>query len=501
MSATEPAHPILKLAEKEREANRLGEAAHHYREYLLASPADADATCWLGYCLWKMGDLKGGIAHYEQGAKLAPSWGGIHNCLGLIHRQRGDDEAAQREFRMAIKLSPRMGEAHANLGELLWDRGRSTEATDHLRKAVEYEPEDAEMYSSLGELLTEQDCFVEATLVLREAIRLDPDLLPAHTNLARALSLRDMHDEAEAALTIAFDLSPNDASLWSRLGSLRWMAKRYDDAKKAAEAALSRDPKLPYPWFLLGEIAARNGDTGTALKHYQHYLTVDPDDTEGVALKLAHLGLDAVPDKAPEQYMQQLYAKRANYWDETMDEAEPYRGPIMVAQALESVLGLASGLDILDAGCGTGLCGPRLRPRARRLDGVDLSVHMIEKARERNMYDELIIGDLETTMLARPRQYDVVASAATLIHFGDLAGPLRAAATALRPGGWMAFTAFPHRGEGVAMLPFSCHAHSEGHIRERADAAGFDVVSIAEDIHEHQEGKPVTGLIVLLQRR
>ena len=39
------------------------------------------------------------------------------------------------------------------------------------------------------------------------------------------------------------------------------------------------------------------------------------------------------------------------------------------------------GERVLDAGCGTGLCGPLLRPYAKRLVGVDLSSGMLERAR------------------------------------------------------------------------------------------------------------------------
>ena len=38
-------------------------------------------------------------------------------------------------------------------------------------------------------------------------------------------------------------------------------------------------------------------------------------------------------------------------------------------------------LDVLDAGCGTGLCGPLIAPYARRLVGVDLSAKMLAHAR------------------------------------------------------------------------------------------------------------------------
>ena len=49
-------------------------------------------------------------------------------------------------------------------------------------------------------------------------------------------------------------------------------------------------------------------------------------------------------------------------------------------------------LDVLDAGCGTGLCGPLVAPYARRLAGVDLSEGMLAHAKEKNVYDELIEG-------------------------------------------------------------------------------------------------------------
>ena len=44
---------------------------------------------------------------------------------------------------------------------------------------------------------------------------------------------------------------------------------------------------------------------------------------------------------------------------------------------------------ILDAGCGTGLCGPLVAPHAQRLTGVDLSAGMLAQASEKGVYDEL----------------------------------------------------------------------------------------------------------------
>src|SRR5712691_3224590 len=59
---------------------------------------------------------------------------------------------------------------------------------------------------------------------------------------------------------------------------------------------------------------------------------------------------------------------------ETHLAALDYRAPQLVASAMRRRLGEpCASLDVLDAGCGTGLCAEGLRPFARRFVGVDLS--------------------------------------------------------------------------------------------------------------------------------
>src|SRR5262249_33608398 len=65
-------------------------------------------------------------------------------------------------------------------------------------------------------------------------------------------------------------------------------------------------------------------------------------------------------------------------------------------------------LDILDAGCGTGLCGPLLKPAARSLIGVDLSPKMLDKARALSIYDRLVTVDAVAFMAENPDAFDVV---------------------------------------------------------------------------------------------
>ena len=115
-------------------------------------------------------------------------------------------------------------------------------------------------------------------------------------------------------------------------------------------------------------------------------------------------------------------------------------------------------LDVLDAGCGTGLCGPLLVPYARRLVGVDLSEGMLALAKEKHVYDALIKERVDGSH-ARPLcSFDVIVSADTLVYFGDLGSVVAAAAAALRPNGLFIFT-LEHAVGAVADINWRLELH------------------------------------------
>ncbi len=83
-------------------------------------------------------------------------------------------------------------------------------------------------------------------------------------------------------------------------------------------------------------------------------------------------------------------------------------------------------------GCGTGLCGPLLRASLRAARRCRSSAQMVERARARQCYDELVVEELSAFMRSRPRLFDAIVSADTLVYFGALEEPLSAAHGALK---------------------------------------------------------------------
>jgi predicted TPR repeat methyltransferase len=95
---------------------------------------------------------------------------------------------------------------------------------------------------------------------------------------------------------------------------------------------------------------------------------------------------------------------------------------------------------LLDAGCGTGLFGELVRPLLQRLDGVDLSPKMLERAQARKVYDALFEAELTDFLSANISVYDGISCVDTLCYFGDLGRVVRATLSSLKPKGWFVFT-------------------------------------------------------------
>jgi predicted TPR repeat methyltransferase len=159
-------------------------------------------------------------------------------------------------------------------------------------------------------------------------------------------------------------------------------------------------------------------------------------------------------------------------------------------------------LDVLDAGCGTGLCGPLIRPHARRLVGVDLSGGMLAQAGLRGGYDELVEAELAAWLRAGSSAWDIVLSADTLIYFGELVPVLSATHAALRPGGWLAFTLEALVGESdrVELAASGRYRHSRACIERALEAAGFRESVIVGESLRKELGTQVAGWVVLARK-
>jgi predicted TPR repeat methyltransferase len=166
-------------------------------------------------------------------------------------------------------------------------------------------------------------------------------------------------------------------------------------------------------------------------------------------------------------------------------------------------------LDMLDLGCGTGLCGPLIRPYARRLSGVDLSAGMLRKARDTGLYDKLIQAEITRFLGDCGRDFDVVVSSDVLVYFGRLEEVFAGVARVLRQGGRLIFTVEHLKdgdleaGEGgdLRLNPHGRYSHRERYVRAALGATGLEAETIRYAMLRMEREAPVDGLAVAARKR
>ena len=208
-----------------------------------------------------------------------------------------------------------------------------------------------------------------------------------------------------------------------------------------------------------------------------------------------------MPARASDEYIRDVFNRFAATFDERLTGLK-YSAPALVVESVGAELGEPQAqFAVLDAGCGTGLCGAGIRPFAKRLTGVDLSSKMLAKAQERNLYDELIESELTEYLLRSPQSFDVIISADTLIYFGDLTSVLTAAAAALRPKGRFVFTLEKAESEnapdGFRLEHHGRYAHTSEYVRDVIKHAGLKLSSMRETVLRTEGRKPVDGWVAI----
>ncbi len=158
-------------------------------------------------------------------------------------------------------------------------------------------------------------------------------------------------------------------------------------------------------------------------------------------------------------------------------------------------------LDVIDLGCGTGLCGPLFRDLAATLTGVDLSSKMIDKARDRLVYDNLIVGDVMPALQSGDARYDLAIATDVFIYIGNLAPVFEACAMALNTNGLFAFSIEgAEEGTSYTLRTSGRYAHSVGYIQSLAQVSGFKETAVEQVVVRKEQGVSLSGYIFVLTR-
>ncbi len=407
---------------------------------------------------------------YEQLIKAVPEHPDVLHFYGILKHQMGDTDAGVEMIRESIERAPDYADFHINLGNIFVRCGRVDDGRQ------EYEA----------------------------ALRLRPDSPQAWNNMGSIHRFHKREADAEAAYRRALELDPTMVGALNNLGHIYWDRKDYEESTRLFCAAIGIDQKDPTAYKMLGMVYYTQGMPDKAAEAFKQWVDADPDNPAAHHHYAACRG-EAAPERASDDYVRYTFDRFAESFEEQLQSRLHYRAPALLEQAFAGRLDEAARqYDILDAGCGTGLCGPLMAPWARRLDGVDLSGGMLAQARAKGCYDQLEEAELTHWLDSHATSYDVVISADTLCYFGPLEAVTAAALAALRPGGTLGYTVErivdPEPGEDSRLSPSGRYQHTANYLSATLEGAGFVNIDIQQAHLRTEGGKPVEGLVVLADR-
>jgi predicted TPR repeat methyltransferase len=272
-------------------------------------------------------------------------------------------------------------------------------------------------------------------------------------------------------------------------------------AAELFEQALERAPNWAVARFALGEAREKLGDLDAAARAFRETLVADPADAQGAMARLALIGRGETPGALPEAYVARLFDDYAPRFDKHLTKNLGYRAPALISEALGASAPGRRFVSALDLGCGTGLMAAPLRGRVDRLAGVDLSAAMIEKARERDAYDRLVISDALAMLGGEPpKTFDLIVAADALVYFGDLAPLFAAVVTALTADGLFAFSVETCEGGGFRLEPTMRFAHSRSYLETTAREVGLRPLLIHQASTRREAGRDAPGLLCVFER-
>ena len=422
--------------------------------------------------------------------------------LAILLQRRDQLAEAQAVFDRVLAQAPDHPRALHYAGVLAHQQGRRAEAAALIARSLALVPDEADWHSNLGIVHQEEGRLDDAAACYRRAIAIDPRHANARSNLGVVLKARGEMAAAEAAYRAAIAIDPAHIDAQTNLGILLNALGRTSEAAACYCRVITLRPRHREARRLLALAHAMLGERDAAVAVLEEWIGEEPDDPVARHMLAACTGR-AVPSRASDAFVEATFDSFAASFEAKLERLS-YRAPALVAASIEASGVQADGtLDVLDAGCGTGLCGRRLAPYARQLTGIDLSAGMLAIAALKQVYDDLARAELTAYLFSHPASFDLIVSADTLVYFGDLTAVIEAASRALRPGGHFVFT-LEHAtdaGAGVEsrLEVHGRYSHARPYVSRLLAAAGLAPEIVDAELRM-ESGVPVAGLVVRAMR-
>lgn len=479
-----------------RNLNDIDKAIIHYKTAIKIDPNNFAAENNLGIIFYQQDQFSESLKHYNRAININNNFIDAYFNRALVYFKLNNFDEATTDLEQVLILNPKHFEAHYQLALIKQTTGDLNTASNHYIKTLRINPNHSNAHNNFGAILKEKNKFNAAIKHCKKALVIDPNNFDAYYNLG-AIFLEQ--NKSEIALKYFMHLTQftKDFTVYYNLGVIYTNLVRATDAITYFLHALNLNPHNFATLLNLGALYLKIEDYVNAKKYYAAALEQEPTDSE-IQYILAAIDADMATAAAPEKYIKNLFDQYAPTFDKHL-AALNYKAPQIIFDAITSTITIVpNSLNILDLGCGTGLSGEKLRNLAKKLIGLDLAEQMLVKARAKNIYDELIVCDINKNF-ANIKDIDLIIAVDTLVYIGDLENIFLHAKKTLKNAGFFAFTLEQTNHFPYLLQKSARFAHSAKYITELAQKNNFHILFHNSVALRQQRNVAIMGYIYILK--
>jgi predicted TPR repeat methyltransferase len=248
---------------------------------------------------------------------------------------------------------------------------------------------------------------------------------------------------------------------------------------------------------MIGGCYASLGQLDKAIRYYEQALAIKPDYAVPQHMLNALTGNKST--EPPKEYVKNLFDDFAERFDDSLVQKLDYKLPFLMKELILKLDPTRSKFKkVIDLGCGTGLSGKGLRDISENLTGIDLSRNMVAIARELEVYDHLIEGDIFDTLSTSTEKYDLFIALDVFIYVGELTKFFKTVRDCCNKNAFFIFSIETQAGDGYSLLKSARYSHSEEYVLKTA-SDGFKLIESQKVSLRKERNSWIDGKIFILQ--
>ncbi len=384
----------------------------------------------------------------------------------------------------------------------LHENGELHQAIELYSKILDLFPDADLVLCNHGLACYELGQFAEAISSFTKASKLKPDDPDILLNLGLALKQNGMFAEAIESYNHALELSPDDPDILYNLACCLKDQGETIQAIATYERLLQRHPQHKSALNNLAYLHHRQGNYKQAEKAYQQLVTIRPDHAAARYMLAALRGEGETAP--PQKYVRDLFDQYSDNFEQSLVQNLDYRVPELLKSVFDCQMQKQQEKRkkysrCLDLGCGTGLAGEAFRSTCTFLAGVDLSPKMVQRAEQKQLYNELTAGDVVRFLRNNKHQYDLLVAADVITYLGELESLFQAAAGASLLNAVFCFSTEHIDQPEWRLMPTGRYAHSPEYIKGIGQKTGWRIMCSEKARLRKERNEWIAGDLYLMK--